>query len=101
MATAVEEFEEFVRDVRPRLLRAFSACRAATVPRMPPAEALAYAWEHWRPETASRVIGVQGGEPGGRVRHAPTQLGRVEDLDVGTEPQQLPGGPVGPFQPQA
>jgi RNA polymerase sigma-70 factor (ECF subfamily) len=41
------EFEEFVREARPRLLRAFAGCRAREGAGDAAAEALAYAWEHW------------------------------------------------------
>jgi RNA polymerase sigma-70 factor (ECF subfamily) len=47
-ATAVEEeFEAFVRGVRPRLLRAFAGCRGQHGAPDAAGEALAYAWEHW------------------------------------------------------
>jgi DNA-directed RNA polymerase specialized sigma24 family protein len=45
--TAAEEFETFIRGVRPRLLRAFAGCRGRHGAPDATAEALAYAWEHW------------------------------------------------------
>lgn len=46
-ATVVEEFETFVRGVRPRLLRAFAGCRGPQGAPDATAEAFVYAWEHW------------------------------------------------------
>jgi DNA-directed RNA polymerase specialized sigma24 family protein len=46
-ATAAEEFETFIREVRPRLLRAFVGSRGRNGAPDATAEALAYAWEHW------------------------------------------------------
>ena len=40
------EFERFVRNARPRLVRAFAAVRGDEAGEAA-AEALAYAWEHW------------------------------------------------------
>jgi DNA-directed RNA polymerase specialized sigma24 family protein len=40
------EFETFVRELRPRLLRAFAGSRGEDAGEAV-AEALAYAWEHW------------------------------------------------------
>ena len=40
------DFDDFVREVEPRLRRAFVACRGADGAREATAEALAYAWEH-------------------------------------------------------
>jgi RNA polymerase sigma-70 factor (ECF subfamily) len=45
VATEVRQFEEFVAEVSPRLLRAFVGVRGAEAPEAV-AEALAYAWEH-------------------------------------------------------
>jgi len=42
----VDEFEEFVRDARPRLLRALAGIRGRDAGEAA-AEALGYAWEHW------------------------------------------------------
>lgn len=47
-ATAAEEFEEFVREVRPRLLRALAGCRGRNGAPDASAEALGYAWENWQ-----------------------------------------------------
>ena len=47
MTTIAVEFDGFVRDVRPRLLRAFAGCRGRDDAGDAAAEALAYAWEHW------------------------------------------------------
>jgi DNA-directed RNA polymerase specialized sigma24 family protein len=47
-ATAAEEFEEFVREVRPRLFRALAGCRGRNGAPDATAEALAYAWETWQ-----------------------------------------------------
>lgn len=41
-----DEFEDFARDARPRLVRAFIATRGDDAVEAA-AEALAYAWEHW------------------------------------------------------
>ena len=40
------EFDDFVRDATPRLLRALASCRGEAAGDAV-AEALAYAWEHW------------------------------------------------------
>jgi RNA polymerase sigma-70 factor (ECF subfamily) len=42
----VAEFDEFVREVEPRLRRAFVGCRGVDGAHEATAEALAYAWEH-------------------------------------------------------
>jgi RNA polymerase sigma-70 factor (ECF subfamily) len=42
----VGEFDDFVREVEPRLRRAFVGCRGVDGAREATAEALAYAWEH-------------------------------------------------------
>ncbi len=49
MGTRAErtDFEAFVRDVEPRLRRAFVGCRGVDGATEATAEALAYAWEHW------------------------------------------------------
>jgi RNA polymerase sigma factor (sigma-70 family) len=46
--TAVESFEDFVRDNEPRLRAALSAMLGTEAGREATAEALAYGWEHWR-----------------------------------------------------
>jgi RNA polymerase sigma-70 factor (ECF subfamily) len=46
-AAATDEFEQFVLDARPRLIRALAALRGEEAPDAA-AEALAYAWEHWQ-----------------------------------------------------
>jgi RNA polymerase sigma factor (sigma-70 family) len=50
MAGAAEQgdFEAFVRAVEPRLRRALIGCRGIDGAQEAVAEALAYAWEHWR-----------------------------------------------------
>jgi RNA polymerase sigma-70 factor (ECF subfamily) len=47
MTVIAVEFEEFVREARPRLLRAFAGCRDREGAGDAAAEALSYAWEHW------------------------------------------------------
>jgi RNA polymerase sigma-70 factor (ECF subfamily) len=42
------DFEAFVRAVEPRLRRALIGCRGVDGAQEAVAEALAYAWEHWR-----------------------------------------------------
>jgi RNA polymerase sigma-70 factor (ECF subfamily) len=42
-----QEFDDFVRAVRPRLLRAFVSSRGVDGAEDATAEALAWAWEHW------------------------------------------------------
>lgn len=43
-----EDFEVFVRETEPRLRRALCAAYGTELGREATAEALAYAWEHWR-----------------------------------------------------
>jgi RNA polymerase sigma factor (sigma-70 family) len=47
VAAAADEFEDFVREVEPRLRRALVATFGFDEGRDAAAEALAYAWEHW------------------------------------------------------
>ena len=56
--TAAEEFERFVGEVRPLLLRAFVGCRGGDGAAEAAAEALAYAWEHW--ETVREMANPAG-----------------------------------------
>lgn len=50
----MDDFDEFVREVEPRLRRALTAARGSHLGRDATAEALAYAWEHW-----DRVRGME------------------------------------------
>lgn len=54
MARDSEAFAAFVREVEPKLRRAFVAAFGAQRGRDATAEALAWAWEHWE-----RVVGMQ------------------------------------------
>lgn len=72
----VPEFEEFVAEMRPRLIRALAGCRGADEAADAAAEALAYAFEHW---DHVRVLA----NPGGylyRVGQSKTRHRRRPDL---------------------
>jgi DNA-directed RNA polymerase specialized sigma24 family protein len=87
VATEVRQFEEFVAEVSPRLLRAFVGVRGAEASEAV-AEALAYAWEHRdallemeNPAGYLYRVGVSRTRPGRRPQlPGPTQVG-VPDVD--------------------
>ncbi len=89
------EFETFVREVRPRLLRALAGSRGQDAGEAV-AEALAYAWEHWERVTAmDNPAGYlyRVGQSRTRARRtprlpAPAEIG-VPDVEPGLIPALL------------
>lgn len=69
---AVDSFEEFARQVEPRLFDSLSATLGTDLGREATAEALAYAWEHWTKVSAmdnpAGYLYVVGRDRGRRLR---------------------------------
>lgn len=69
---AVDSFEEFARQIEPRLRDSLSATLGTDLGREATAEALAYAWEHWTKVSAmdnpAGYLYVVGRDRGRRLR---------------------------------
>lgn len=81
----MDDFEAFVREAEPRLRQALVAVRGPVAGRDATAEALAYAWEHWRRVRSMRnPIGYLF-----RVGQSRTRLRKVAPVDP-APPTYLP-----------
>lgn len=92
-AAEESDFEAFVIEVEPRLRRAFLAAYGAERGREATAEALAWAWEHWR-----RVRGMRNA-PGylyrvGQSRTRPRRRALMELPPVAADPWIEPALPA-------
>jgi len=88
-ATAWPDFEAFVRDVEPRLSRAFAAAYGFEDGRDATAEALAYAFEHW--ERLQHIVNLPGylfrvGQSRSRRRRQPVVFAVPDSTDHAFEP---------------
>ncbi len=87
-----QEFERFVREARPRLIRALAGARGDDAPEAT-AEAIAWAWEHWSEVQAmDNPVGYlyRVGQSRTRSRRAPTLPAPAEVGLPDVEPRLIP-----------
>lgn len=88
---ADDEFEVFVIEAEPRLRRSLCATYGAELGREATAEALAYAWEHWRRlQQMTNPIGYLFRVGQSRVRRLRRRLRSVEPIRTGRIPDVEP-----------